>query len=69
MNQTATRWHWHNKLSDDQRERYTQLLQAIDRLGLPCRCELIGGHDFAVVVAPGLPLARHWADRLDIDLT
>lgn len=54
-------------LSVEQQDKFGSLLHFCRSSMLPCRCEMVGGRDFTVVVGPGLPLAQHWLDRLDID--
>lgn len=54
------------RLPEREQVKYGELLHALDRLSLSCRCEMVGG-DFTVVVGPGYARARYWIDHLQID--
>lgn len=47
--------------------RYVELLRQLHRLGLGCRCELVGGKDFHITVGYGLATAQFWLDMYDAD--
>lgn len=66
MYATATRNDF-NALSLEQQRKYSDLIFYCKDNSLPCRCEMVGGKEFSVVIAPGLPLASHWINRLDLD--
>lgn len=34
-----------------------------------CRCVMVGGRDFTVIVGVGYSSARYWADKFDLELT
>lgn len=55
-----------NRLSDGMHAKHVELLQALEKLRLTCRCEM-AGKDMIVVVAPALPPAAYWISRFDID--
>lgn len=64
-NRHATLVDW-QKLRDNDRDRLTTLLDELDRLQLSCRCEMVDGKDFTIVVAPGYARARYWLDQYDL---
>jgi hypothetical protein len=66
MHPIATRETFH-QLSEKQQEGIEQVLFACRLNGLSCRCEMVGGRDFTVVIAPGLSSPQWWIDRFDID--
>lgn len=66
MHATATRKVFEH-LPEHERLRYAELLRTLDRLRLGCRCEMVGGRDFHIVVGFGLATAVFWMDVLGID--
>lgn len=66
QNPIATRRDF-SALSLEQQDKFASLLHFCRDSSLSCRCEMVGARDFTVTVGPGLPLAQHWIDRLDID--
>lgn len=66
QNRVATRKDF-NALSYEQQGKFSELISFCRSHSLSLRCEMVGGTDFTVVVGPGLPLAAHWQDRLDLD--
>lgn len=66
MQQSATR-DGYLSLSTKQQLAIADVLRTCEAHKLSCRCEMTGGRDFTVVVAPGLSAARFWIDRFDID--
>lgn len=66
MNRSATRMDY-QQLSPEQRAAHARVLHACLESKLPCRCEVIDGREFSIVVAPGLSAAKYWIDKLDAD--
>ncbi len=66
MEQTATRDAF-AALSTKQQDALATVLQACNKNGLSCRCEMTGGRDFTIIIAPGLSSAKWWMDRFDIE--
>lgn len=66
MHQTATRDSF-LALSAKQQDAIADVLHACAKNSLSCRCEMTGGRDFTVIIAPGLSAAKYWMDRFDID--
>jgi hypothetical protein len=61
-NPIATRTNFLN-LSRALQEAYLKVLTTCDENRLSCRCEMVGGRDFTIVIAPGFSAARYWIDR------
>ena len=56
------------RLSHEQQENHIALLSLLDKQRQSCRCEMIGGRDFTVVVGVGYSAPRYWADKFDVEL-
>jgi hypothetical protein len=54
------------RLSEGDQQRYEELLRMLDRLRLGCRCEVIDGKDFTVVVGKGYATARYWLETFNL---
>ena len=65
MNQTANRYDF-AQLSLDQQARYGRIIRECEKNSVALRCEMVG-KDFQIVIGVGLPPAKYWVDRLDID--
>lgn len=66
MHPTATRENY-LALSHELQVKHALVLGILHRARLPCRCEMVGGRDFTIVVSQGLSAAKYWLDRFDID--
>jgi hypothetical protein len=55
-----------DKLSEGDRQRYALLLAECDRLRLGCRCVMVGGRDFTVIVGKGYATAKFWLEAFNL---
>jgi hypothetical protein len=65
MNPHATAPFFHN-LAPHVRAKYVRLLRELDSLNLGCRCEMVGGRDFHIVVGFGLARPNFWLDLYEV---
>jgi hypothetical protein len=56
-----------NNLAPHVRAKYVELLRQLDRLGLGCRCEMVEGRDFSIVVGFGLSRPQFWMDLYGVN--
>ena len=67
MNHTATAKHFHDQLPNQQ-DKFERILRECAAMNLSVRCEMIGGREFSIIIAPGLSAANYWIERFGLDV-
>lgn len=65
MSNRAANKHDFDRLPQEMQDRLRACLEMFKQQSMSVRCEIVGGQDFQMVVAPGYSSAQYWLDRFD----